>query len=144
MAGKDNTIKIKVFVVDAKVPLLIGKDTHQSLNICTTPASSTCQLGLGSERSSYILKTTPGGHWCLKFQDISRDNDNNDNTVNSNDAEEGVNVIGILKKASKQSNNVDKYRKIQSLHRSTNHKSARNLINMYRSGEKKSMQHSRK
>ena len=62
LLGKERTIKIKVYVVYAKVPLLIGKDTHQTLNICTIPASSTCELGLHSERNTYNLKTTPGGH----------------------------------------------------------------------------------
>ena len=104
MFGKDKTIKIKVFVVDAKVPLLIGKDTRQSLNICTTPASSTCQLGLRSERSTYNLKTTPGGHWCIKFQDISKEIDNTDDIVDDTEAEERANIIGIMKKTSKQSN----------------------------------------
>ena len=88
MLGEDKTINFKVYVVDAKVPLLIGKDTHQSLNICTTPASSTCQLGLHSERSTYNLKTTPGRHWSIEFQDISKEIDNTDDIVDDTGSEE--------------------------------------------------------
>ena len=41
-----------------------------------------------------------------------------------------------MKKVSKHPNNIEKYRRVKSLHRSTNHKSARNMINMYKnSGE---------
>ena len=69
--GKNTIIKIKVYMVDALVPLLIGKDAHLSLNICTIPSTSTCQLGLHPNRNTYQLSTTPGGHWCIEFQDLS-------------------------------------------------------------------------
>ena len=139
--GKNTIIKIKVYVVDALVPLLIGKDAHLSLNICTIPSTSTCQLGLDPNRNTYQLSTTPGGHWCIEFQDLSNtdglqeihnDNIEVDNNVDHN-MESDENIIGLIKSTSKHPNNIEKYRKIQALHRSTNHKSARNMLNMYKS-----------
>ena len=81
--GTNTIIKIKVYVVDASVPLLIGKDAHLSLNICTVPSTSTCQLGLEPNRKNYQLSTTPGGHWCIEFQDLS-EGDELQNTYNGN------------------------------------------------------------
>ena len=48
--GKNTIIKLKVYVVQASVPLLIGKDAHLALNICTVPSTSSCQLGLEPHR----------------------------------------------------------------------------------------------
>ena len=68
--GKNTIIKLKVYVVQASVPLLIGKDAHLALNICTVPSTSSCQLGLEPNRRTYQLSTTSGGHWCIEFQDL--------------------------------------------------------------------------
>ena len=107
--GNDRMIKIKVYVVNAKVPLLVGKDAHQKLNICVTPASSTCELREEDARSTYKLVTTPGGHWSLEFEDISKTlyREEKDDAEDVGEVRENTDkIIGIMKKMSKYPNNL--------------------------------------
>jgi len=91
--GNMTKIKMNVHLVEARVPLLIGKDAHVELNIVTLPKDSTCYVGVEDEeelakliynRSNedrYDLKETRGGHWKLEFDVILVDNKEVNKTV---------------------------------------------------------------
>ena len=70
--GEVKQIELKVWVVKADIPLLIGKDVHVALNMCTEPATETCRLGKEDDRRVFKLENTAGGHWGLVFNELSQ------------------------------------------------------------------------
>ena len=69
--GNSKVIVLKVWVVAASVPLLVGKDTHWDLDIVTYTCKSKCELGEEDNRRFYKLKNTKGGHWLESFDKSS-------------------------------------------------------------------------
>ena len=65
--GVSHNYTIIVHVVNTDIPLLLGMDTHEYLNICTEPLESTCKIGHGRDRYKYELITTESGHWAVKL-----------------------------------------------------------------------------
>ena len=65
--GVSHNYTIMTHVVGTDIPLLLGMDTHEYLNICTEPLESTCKIGHGRDRYTYDLITTESGHWAVKL-----------------------------------------------------------------------------
>ena len=137
--GEMKEMELKVWVVKANIPLLIGKDVHVDLNMCTEPATETCKLGKEDDRRIFKLENTAGGHWGLEFNDLSQimfvDKEEDDDNEVFFDAVEEVEIdecgslVGIV---TKDPEILELRRKVKSLHRSNHHKSIRNMLDMYK------------
>ena len=136
--GEVKDTELKVWVVKADIPLLIGKDVHMDQNMCTKPVTEMCKLGKEDDRRVFKLENTAGGHWGLEFNDFSQimfvvedeESVDDDNEVFFDAVEEidddiehkDENVVGIMKPVTKDPEILELKRKVKNLHRSNHHK----------------------
>ena len=70
--GVEVEMILDICVVDAKIPLLIGRDAHKYLNIKTDLRKSECFIGEDGDARRFKLLETKGGHWKLEFNQINQ------------------------------------------------------------------------
>ena len=133
--GEKWSKSLKVWIVKANIPLLVGKDAHKLLNIRTYPRDNTCDIGEKYNTRLFDLEETEGGHWFLEFESSHRDVlfleeiESDDEFFDA--AEEVVEILDVH--FTDEELKTEKYKKVRSCHRQWNHKSRENMLEAYKS-----------
>ena len=65
--GETSKFLAPVHIINTDIPLLLGRDTQEYLNIRIEPATSSCKIGHDQNNKVYTLINTASGHWALSL-----------------------------------------------------------------------------
>ena len=111
--GRDDVLKVFTYIVDAKVPFLCGKRTLEGWNSRLNTGNRVLKTIIDGERKDFRMVDTGSNHFGVIIE------------------KEDGNVEKIMYAEGKKEE-LDTFKAIRKVHEATSHKSADQLVNVYR------------
>ena len=113
MDGKEDVLKVFVYVVEAEVPFLCGKATLESWNAKLDTGKAVLETMIEGERKCFRMVTTEGKHFGIE---INCEKENGEEVLYAKEEKEPL----------------DSFKAIRRVHEVTNHKSGQQLVTIHR------------